>query len=44
MRTLFPKPLDIVTYNKQIKLIARIVGINHTLSARKRVGHRAKSL
>ena len=39
----FPKPLDIITYNKQIKLIARIAGINHTLSARKRVGHRAKS-
>jgi len=39
----FPETLDIVTYNKHIKLIAKIAGINHTLSARKRVGHRAKS-
>lgn len=39
----FPEPLDIITYNKHIKLIAKIAGINHTISARKRVGDRAKS-
>ncbi|MCL1035517.1 phage integrase SAM-like domain-containing protein [Elizabethkingia anophelis] len=39
----FPKTLDIITYNKHIKLIAKITGINNTLSARKRVGHRVKS-
>ncbi|MCP1252403.1 site-specific integrase [Elizabethkingia sp. S0634] len=39
----FPEPLDIITYNKHIKLIVKIAGINHTLSARKRVGHRTKS-
>lgn len=39
----FPKPLDIVTYNKHIKLITKLAGINHTLSVRKRVEHRAKS-
>ncbi|MDV3925529.1 integrase [Elizabethkingia anophelis] len=39
----FPEPLDIATYNKHIKLIAKISGINHTLSAKKRIGHRTKS-
>ena len=39
----FPEPLDIITYNKHIKLIAKIAGINNTLCARKRVGHRVKS-
>ncbi|WP_336664084.1 phage integrase SAM-like domain-containing protein [Elizabethkingia meningoseptica] len=39
----FPIPIDIATYNAQIKLIAKIAEINHTLSARIRLEHRAKS-
>ncbi|MCL1671540.1 tyrosine-type recombinase/integrase [Elizabethkingia ursingii] len=38
----FPKTLDIVNYNKQIKIIAKLAGINYTLNAKKRIGHRAK--
>ncbi|MDV3778013.1 integrase [Elizabethkingia anophelis] len=39
----FPKSLDMTTYNKQIKLIVKDAGINQTLTAKKRVEHRAKS-
>ncbi|PUB29371.1 site-specific recombinase XerD [Elizabethkingia sp. YR214] len=38
----FPKPLNISTYNAQIKLIAKIAGINSVLNARIRIGHRAQ--
>ncbi|MCL1668188.1 site-specific integrase [Elizabethkingia ursingii] len=40
----FPLPLSIIVYNEQIKLIAKIAGINYTLNAKKRIGHRGKSL
>ncbi|MDE5490874.1 site-specific integrase [Elizabethkingia meningoseptica] len=40
----FPEALDITTYNQHIKLIAKIAGIEDTLNARRRVGHRAQSL
>lgn len=40
----FPEPLSITVYNEQIKLIAKIAGINYMLNANKRIGHRGKSL
>ena len=40
----FPKPLDIATYNEQIKIVAKYAGINYKLDARVRIGHRVQSL
>lgn len=36
--------MSITVYNEQIKLIAKIAGINYMLNANKRIGHRGKSL
>ncbi|MDR2230130.1 MAG: site-specific integrase [Flavobacteriaceae bacterium] len=40
----FPRPLDMKTYNENIKSIAKLAGINHSLRAKKRIGHRIKDL
>ncbi|ATC37694.1 MULTISPECIES: phage integrase SAM-like domain-containing protein [Elizabethkingia] len=40
----FPKSTDIITYNKQVKLIAKMAGINSTLKVKIRTKHRVISL
>ncbi|WP_395763000.1 phage integrase SAM-like domain-containing protein [Elizabethkingia anophelis] len=40
----FPKPINIQHYNEQIKLIAKLAGINNSLKAKKRIEHRNKKL
>lgn len=40
----FPPGIDIQNYNIHIKQIARLAGINETVIARKRMGHRTKNL
>lgn len=40
----FPESMDIITYNKQVKLIAKMAGINSTLKVKIRTKHRVISL
>ncbi|AQX02242.1 tyrosine-type recombinase/integrase [Elizabethkingia anophelis] len=40
----FPNHIDIKTYNQNIKYIARIAGINDTLTTNKRLEHRSKNM
>lgn len=40
----FPPVIDLHNYNNQIKKIAQLASINETVSARKRIGYRTKSL
>lgn len=40
----FPQPLDALVYNRQIRQIARLAGLHHQIRARKRIGHRTKTV
>jgi site-specific recombinase XerD len=40
----FPKLINAQLYNKNIKKIGKLAQINETIKAKKRIGHRAKSL
>lgn len=38
----FPKPIDHDVYNRRIREIAKLAGINEKINARKRNGHRSE--
>ncbi|OPB87128.1 phage integrase SAM-like domain-containing protein [Elizabethkingia ursingii] len=40
----FPKTLDIITYNEQIKKVTKLAGLHQEIKARKRIGHRVRIL
>lgn len=40
----FPTPVDPFLYNQQIKQIAKLAGLRHQIKAKKRVGHRVKTV
>lgn len=42
MTICFPDPIDHDIYNRRIRKIARLAGINEQINARKRTGHRSE--
>lgn len=40
----FPRPIDPFIYNRQIKQIAKLAGLRYQIRAKKRMGHRVKTV